>query len=253
MRLLASEIPFRFDIPIEAFHKAGADGKERRIGGIISTEHKDKQGEVVVQRGLQLDDFLKNGWLNDNHSKDTAGVVGYPLEVTRTTHRGKPATYVEGYLLKGHDRADEIWSLANALQKTDRRLGFSIEGKVMRRSGNDGKIIAQARVTNVAVTNCPVNDVTNLDILAKSMIAIESGLDMEKAMAAGAAIDAPAEAVAGDGFALRTESLESDQKKKKKRKKRLNKSEALNLIQRRHPNLSSNAAERIWLWAKSRS
>lgn len=255
------EIPFKFDVPVEVFEKAGEPGKERRIGGIISTEHKDKQGEVVLQRGLDFSDFLTNGWFNDNHSRDTAGVVGYPQAVRRTSHNGKPATYVEGYLLQGGDddekklQADRIWNLANALQKTDRRLGFSIEGKVLRRSGPDGKVIARARVTNVAVTNCPVNTESGLDVLAKSMMALEGdadSIDALKALTAGAAVSAPAEPTPGDGFALRTEAL--DKKKKRKRKRKMVvKSEAIKFILSRHPGLSASDAERIWQHAKKRS
>ena len=257
---LSPEIPFKIDIPVEVFEKAGEKGKERRIGGIISTEHKDKQGEVVLQRGLDFNDFLRNGWFNDNHSRDTAGVVGYPLSdaIRRTIHKGKPATYVEGYLLQGTEQADRLWSLANALQKTDRRLGFSIEGKVLRRAGPDGKVIAQARVSNVAVTNCPVNTDSGLDVLAKSMMAIEGdqqAIDALKALAAGQAITPPPIPTSGDGFALRTESLEGGPKKKKrkKRKRVVTKSEGVAFIRRRHPGLSAEEAETIWQYAKKRS
>jgi len=239
------EIPFRIDIPIEVWHKAGEPGKERRIGGVISTEHEDKQGEIVVQRGLDFGDFLKNGWLNDNHSRDTAGVVGYPLRVERTTVDGKPATRMEGYLLEGTKQADKIWELAQALQTTDRRLGWSIEGKVLRRSGPDGKQIAGARVTNVAITNCPVNTKTGLDVLAKSLMAVE------KMMEAGSAITPPATPTPGDGFALRTESLESSpsRPKKKKRRRQLTKAEAMRVIGDRFPRISRGTAEKIWLFA----
>jgi len=252
------EIPFRIEIPVEVFEKAGEKGKERRIGGIISTEHKDKQGEVVLQRGLDFADFLKNGWFNDNHSRDTAGIVGYPVAdgVRQTIHNGKPATYVEGYLLQGTDQADRIWGLANALQKTDRRLGFSIEGKVLRRSGPTGKVIAQARVSNVAITNCPVNTDSGLDVLAKSMMALEGdplAIEALKALAAGQAITPPSTPTPGDGFALRTESLEGGPKKKKKKRGAVTKSEAIAFIRRRHPGLSAGDAERIWQFAKKRS
>ncbi|MCU0912945.1 MAG: hypothetical protein MUC88_00105 [Planctomycetes bacterium] len=244
---VSPEIPFRIDIPIEVWHKAGEPGKERRIGGVISTEHEDKQGEVVLQRGLEFSDFIRNGWLNDNHSRDTAGVVGYPLKVERTVVDGKPATRMEGYLLAGTTQADKLWELAQALQQTDRRLGFSIEGKVLRRSGDDGRTIASARVTNVAVTNCPVNTKTGLDVLAKSMLAVE------KMLTAGAAISPPATPTPGDGFALRTESLEGvsspSRPQKKKRKRRLTKAEAMRVIHERHPHITGRAAERIWRFA----
>lgn len=269
------ELPFRFEFPVEVFWKAGEAGKERRIAGIISTEHKDQQGEVVLQRGLDFGTFLKNGWINDNHSRDTAGVIGYPISVERTTHEGKSATRMEGYLLpKGedpeHDYASKIWNLANSLQKTDRRLGFSIEGKVHRRAGRDGKVIAEALVRNVAVTNAPVNASTGLDVIAKSMMMLEQydncpGCTLEecihKALAAGQSVSDPGTAP-GEGFALRTEQLESDSKvttydadeekkhKKKRKKKRLTKAEAMTLISQRYPGIPSGLAGRIIRHAK---
>lgn len=252
--LAPSEIPFNLEFPIEVWQKAGEPGKERRIGGYISSEHRDKQNEIVLQRGLDFDDFIKNGWLNDNHSKETTGIVGYPEKVSRTVYKGKPATYLEGFLIPGYAKADEIWRLANSLQKTKRRLGFSIEGKVKRRAGADGKTIAQAHVTNVAITNCPVNTTTGLEVLAKSLISVE------KALEAGQAVTLPSAPVAGDGFALRTESLETSpknalktkKKKKKKKKKQLSKAEALDFIIERHPTLSLRAAERILAFATNK-
>lgn len=245
------------------YWKSGEKGKERRISGIISTEHRDQQNEVVLQRGLDFSPFLAHGWLNDNHSRDTAGVIGYPLKVERTTVDGKPATRMEGYLLQDYKPADDIWKLANALQKTNRRLGFSIEGKVRRRAGGTGKTIAEAVVRNVAVTNCPVNAKTGLDVLAKSFALLESdekcgGCDrrqcVHKALAAGSAVSDPG-ASPGEGFSLRTESLErkpkvttyrtDEDRKKKRKKRRLTKSEAEILICSRFPGASPEVAERL--------
>jgi hypothetical protein len=155
-----AQIPFRFELPFEVWEKAGPDpSKRRRIGGIISTDKTDRQGEVVLQRGLDFSEFLSNGWFNDNHSRETTGIVGYPELVKKVQHKGRPAHYVEGYLIEGFDRADEIWKLAQSLQRTGRRLGFSIEGAVSRREGHDGRTIAEAKVRNVAITNCFPGDV----------------------------------------------------------------------------------------------
>jgi hypothetical protein len=254
---VAPEIPFKLEFPIEVWKKSGEAGKERRIGGIISSEHTDRQDEVVLQRGLEWDSFLRSGWINDNHSRDTTGIVGYPIKVRQTIFRGKPATYMEGYLLPDYDKADEIWKLANSLQKTNRRLGFSIEGKVKQRIGPSGKTVAKAHVSNVAVTNCPVNTITGLEVIAKSISALEQMPDpVEKAMTAGQSVGPPVAPVAGDGFALRTESLEGSPKntagkKRKRKKKTLSKAEALGAIKERYPGIDDRAAERIWLYAKT--
>jgi len=249
-----SEIPFKFEMPIDTWQKAGAEGSARRIGGIISTESKDRQGEVVLQRGLDFSEFLRNGWFNDNHSKDISGVLGYPVKVEKITHNGKPAHKVEGYLLDGYEPADKIWRLAQSLQKTGRRLGFSIEGSVRQRAGSNDNVIAEAVVRNVAITHCPVNTDTGLDVLAKSLIAMERATQgpnaVQKAleqlhralMAGGAIAGAP-----GDGAPLRTESLEGAVVPR--RKKRLNKSEARQFVRARYPGLTEQEADRVLRFA----
>jgi hypothetical protein len=240
------EIPFKFELPFEVFHKAGKPGQERRIGGMISTDRNDRQGEIVLQRGLDFSEFLSNGWFNDNHSKDTTGIVGYPLKVEKRKHNGRDGHYVEGYLLEGYEPADKIWTLANALQKTGRRLGFSIEGAVTRREGPSGKVIAEAKVRNVAITNAPVNTDTGLEVLAKSMLALEREADIKQALVAGSAISSPSPSH-GEGFPLRVESLEVDPKKK--RKKRLTNLEAMEIVKAAYPGISNHDASRIVAFA----
>lgn len=189
-------LPFQFEVPVTFFEKAGEEpGKRRRIGGIISTEAPDRQNETVLADALVLDDFLKAGWFNDNHSRDTDGIVGYP-EATRKFKKGEQLPngekakhaghWAEGYML-GTERANKIWELGKALQGTGRRLGFSVEGKILARTGPKtivkkgddgqpqwvGERIAKAVVRNVAITNCPVNTDTGLEILTKSLEAFK--------------------------------------------------------------------------------
>lgn len=245
-----AEIPFTFEMPIETWWKAGEEGKERRIGGVISTESKDRQGEVVLQRGLDFADFLSAGWINDNHSKDTTGIVGYPTRVERITVGGKPATRFEGYLLQGYPRADEIWKLSNALQKTQRRLGFSIEGAVVRREGMEGEVVAKAKVRNVAVTNCPVNTDTRLEILAKSLMAMEQVDDdqLRRALTAGQGLPQMGQAVPGLGAALRPQSMERRLRRAESRFHRgqkLTKAQACEWLKARYFGLDDEGAERI--------
>lgn len=182
------DLPFKFEFEIEAFEKAGPDSsKERRIGGIVSTDHLDRQHEVLLQDGLDFKPFLKGGWFNDNHNSDTSAAVGFPDKAELITLRdGKKGWYVEGYLLKGHKPADDLWSLATALQKTDRKLGFSVEGAILERDEDNRGIVKKAIVREVAITRCPVNDHTALHVLAKSL-------------SAGAAVPVPTTPVTGDG------------------------------------------------------
>ena len=74
-----TDTPFRFDMEVEVFEKAGPDqARERRIGGLVSTDHMDRQGEILLAEGLDFAPFIKGGWFNDNHDKATDALVGYP-------------------------------------------------------------------------------------------------------------------------------------------------------------------------------
>lgn len=156
----------------------GEESEARRIGGYCSTEHLDRQSEVVLQKGLDFSDFIDYGYFNDNHNQATSAVVGVPE--TAEFHPGK-GWYTTGHLLKNFQRADEIWNLAKSLEGTRRRLGFSIEGKVIQREGNK---IVKAKIRNVAVTNCPVNPNCTWEALSKSFDAEE----VERAMSVGHSI-----------------------------------------------------------------
>jgi hypothetical protein len=247
-----AEIPFKFELPIEVWEKAGEPGKERRIGGVISTEARDRQGEIVLQRGLDFSEFTKNGWFNDNHSKETTGIVGYPTKVERGVQNGRPSHFVEGYLLPEYEPANKIWNLARSLQKTGRRLGFSIEGSVVRRTGPNQSVIAEAKVRNVAITNCPVNTDTGLDVLTKSIQAMENLDDawFRRAMMAGQGTAGTTPSGFGVGAPLRAQSLEHDAKVLDvPKRKRLTKAEAVEFLRSKYRGMTDAYAERIFQFA----
>ena len=158
---------------LQVFEKG--QGKKRiKLRGIISTEHRDRQGEVILQRGLDFRPFLDYGWFNDNHSGNSNDILGYPERVFKTTVKGPKgetieATAVEGYLLPT-TRGKELLELSKALQGDPRRsLGFSVEGQVAERDSDDNSIITKAIIKNVAITHVPVNPNTTLQALAKGM------------------------------------------------------------------------------------
>lgn len=234
---MTSSFRFRFDT--ETFEKGDGD-TSRRIGGIVSTDGLDRQGETLIQEGLDFGPFLKGGWFNDNHDPATDSLVGYPeLAELRELPDGRKGWYVEGFLLKGYERADKLWSLASSLQKSGRRLGFSVEGGITARDVDDPKRVLKAVVREVAITRCPVNTETSLHVLAKSL-------------AAGSSVGNPGTAP-GEGFALRTEAVE---KKRCKRcngkgcpkclaKKSMTPGEAIDLLRAIDPRLSPVTAASI--------
>lgn len=215
---------FRVILPdISFMEKAGDDHNSRQIKGIMSTSSLDRQGEKVLAKGLDMADFLKHGHFNDNHSQDTSAIVGYPEaaeyseQLPMKDGRQVEGWVCRGYVLKGTRRADEIWELAKSLAKTpDKRLGFSIEGKVVRRKNN---VIEKAVIRHLAITNCPVNTDATWDVLAKSFVNEEVAM---KSMMAGYGAGAGPAGQSG-GSALGGESLDCDSdprddEKKKKRK-----------------------------------
>lgn len=212
---------FRVWLPNVEFITKSEDEDEynsRRIIGVMSTATKDRQGERVLAKGLDFNPFLQYGHFNDNHSQSTSAIVGYPERVFYSkeiaTPTGKTEGWLaEGYVLKGTSRSDGIWELAKALASTpDKRLGFSIEGKVIRRSN---AIIEKAMIKNVAITNCPVNTECTWDVLTKSFLNIDIA---RKSLSAGyGAASGPVGQT--NGAALSPESLEKDDDKRNKKKK----------------------------------
>lgn len=195
----------------------------RRIAGVMSTERRDRQDETVLSKGLDFSDFLQLGHFNDNHSQLTSAIVGYPeraefhkdLGDIDSKLKSYPGWTCEGYILKGTKRSDDIWELAKTLTKVpNRKLGFSIEGKVIRRSD---KCIEKAKIRNVAITNCPVNTDATWNVLEKSFFDSDYAI---KAMSAGYATGPSTQS---NGGALRTEDLDADVKEnlRLKKKKRL--------------------------------
>jgi len=161
----------------------------------------DKQGERIVQKGLDFEPFLDDGWFNDNHGQKTTDVLGYPTKAGFVKKgarlpNGRTAEsngwWAEGYLLNTSE-GRRTWQLCQALGKSPRQLGFSIEGSVKQRSPANEAVITRAVVKNVAITHCPVNTGTSMHALAK-------------ALTASGSIGNPGSAP-GEGFALRRESM----------------------------------------------
>ncbi len=188
---------FSFFIPAELI-KSGDEG-QRLIGGTVSTEDWDLQKEKVLQKGLDWS-YVDggNGVLKWEHSTDDPdNVIGFPLKVVRGEHQ----TRIIGELFKGHKKADSTWSLLKAIDEfnkthsdTPRKIGWSIEGKYLRRD-LDG-VVHKAQVTNIVLTPNPVNTGTVATIL--------------KSLEAGYATS-PEDQTGGG--ALRRESVEGDLKR----------------------------------------
>ena len=165
METFSTFVPF--DI-LEKGNEEKAEPMTARIGGIISTESQDQQGEIIDQAGVDWNYFLKHGWFNYEHKQGPENILGHPELVAETDHEGKTATRVEGVLYLHKAKAKEVWETAMAMKKAGvkRKLGFSVEGQVIQRNQ---KQIKKARVLNVAITAHPVNPDARLEVLARSL------------------------------------------------------------------------------------
>lgn len=167
---------FRFGIDVGRLFKAkqqsGVESKRRYLEGVASTPDEDLQNEIVVQNGLDLRYFLRHGYLNDDHKPGPEHKVGRPTNALVKRVKDSKGNMVTGLWLEGylfpqgtHDGADALWTLGKALEESgdDHRLGFSIQGKVLKR---DGQRILKAWIQDVAVTASPVNTATWLQFCA---------------------------------------------------------------------------------------
>jgi hypothetical protein len=153
---------FSFWLPMEIAKADPKDKKSKRriVQGIASTTDEDLQKEVVEQRGIDFSYFLKYGYYNNDHKPGFENKVGQPLECRVT----KDGLWTKGFLFSNHKIADSIWELANALDasQADRKLGFSIQGKVTRRAG---RRIMRCWIQDIAITAAPINTNTWLDVV----------------------------------------------------------------------------------------
>ena len=190
--------------------KSNSGGEEKRIiRGYASTAVEDRQGESLVQKGLDISDFVSHGYFNFDH--DNSIIVGFPYG--EKCHIDDKGLWVEGELFKGVPEADRMWELAKAIKrhKAPRKVGFSVEGKVLQREGNK---ILKAKIYNIAVTANPVNTTCSWEAVVKSFNGAEDDEaflleDVNKSLEAGYEVD-PTEMEGGGVF--RKESLDKDLK-----------------------------------------
>jgi len=154
---------FSFFLPATVTKSGETKDGKRWIQGIASTDHLDLQGEKVLQDGLDYSYFLEHGYINDDHKPGPENKVGEPTEAKIT----KDGFWIKGFLYKGKERSDYWWEHLTSLEQSQasRKVGFSIQGKVKRKSGNR---IEKCWIQDVAITASPVNVKTWAEI-AKSL------------------------------------------------------------------------------------
>lgn len=197
MRLLDNLLGFYVPLEIVKSEESQETESVMRIGGYASNSEKDRQNDIILQKGLDISDFVNYGYFNFDH--DNSKILGYPdKNATKIDSHG---FYVEGTLLPV-PLAKSLYETALMLQKSNapRRLGFSVEGKTLEKD-KYGKIV-KAKIYNVAITANPVNPHATWDVLAKSF----SDELLEKSVEAGYSTNV---GTMDSGACLKTEDLES--------------------------------------------
>jgi len=149
-----------FVMPAELEKSENGDWK---IKGLASTEQRDQQGEVILQRGMDLTPIdKKQGYFNFDHQPGVENLVGTIDGYSRSAE----GLYVEGRLFKNHSKAKALHEIMSSLGESDRgRVGLSVEGRILERDPFNPKIIRKCEIKNVAITLNPVNADTYADLI----------------------------------------------------------------------------------------
>ena len=167
-----SEEKFTFWCPLEKSEDIDPTTGElvMRLGGIASTSDEDSDGEFLDPKGFDIQPLIKSGMVNWHHQAkgQPATIIGEPSKAEIRPD----GLYLETDLYPSSKIAQEVWELANTLEKDSktRRLGYSIEGKVLKRKSEDKnnpgyKKIEKAIITGVAITHMPKNPKTFANII----------------------------------------------------------------------------------------
>ena len=174
---------FNFWCPVQPIEKAvdQETGQEiMRLGGIASTSDEDSDGEFLDPKGFDIKPLIERGIVNWHHQakNNPATIIGEPSKAEIR----KEGLYIETDLYPSSQIAREVWELAKTLDADSktRRLGYSIEGKVVKRKSNNPadpgyKVIEKAVITGVAITHQPKNPKTFANIIKGEIGDIEGG------------------------------------------------------------------------------
>lgn len=171
MNVKAKEITtkndFNFFVPLSDIKKSKdkAGNEVMIVEGIASTDDEDAEDEVLLPDGYVLDRFKSMGFINWNHmaKSDPSKIIGEPIDCYVRNNK----FYIKGMLYPDQKQARDTYNLMQTLKKSgsDRKLGWSIEGKALQRDPHNPKRITRALITGVAITPTPVNGNTFVDLV----------------------------------------------------------------------------------------
>lgn len=144
------------------------------VQGVMSSDDPDEEDDSITPEGMDCSYFLEKGWVKYEHGKNPNQFIGEPLEVKvgrfehPTLKKAVNGIFVKARLFSNRDLTKQAIEAINDLEKsqTRRRMGWSIEGNVVKRHPKTGKILKSV-LRNVVLTMNPVNTTTWAE-LAKS-------------------------------------------------------------------------------------
>lgn len=170
---------FEFYFPVDIVKGTGDDNGKMKLAGIASTADTDRQGENLMPEGFDYSYLLSDGYINWHHqmNKDPEAVIGEPTKAKIT----KDGLYIECELYPSSDMAKKAYNLTRTLatDSKKRKMGWSIEGKVIERDPNNKNKVLKAKITGVALTPMPISPKTFVDII--------KGMDTDEVKVAKAA------------------------------------------------------------------
>lgn len=233
---------FTFWCPLEKAQEIDPTTGETimKLGGIASTSDEDADGEFLDPKGFDIKPLLESGMVNWHHQAkgQPAAIIGEP---TKAEIRPE-GLYIETELYPSSKIAQEVWELAETLEKNSktRRLGYSIEGKVVKRKSNDVnspdyKKIDKAIITGVAITHQPKNPKTFANIIKGEIDDYVDDEEEEEVDVEEKSLDTES------GAALKKESVD-----KKLKNQTFGKAEVVERVFKDVPGISIEKADKIY-------
>jgi len=157
---------FNFFIPAEIVKGTSDDAEEMIIEGDASDDGKDYDGEYLDPSNFDFAPLLETGVINWNHraKEDPDAIIGEPITAFVTPEN---KFRIRGKLYKGDTKAKSVYNKIEVLKKnkSTRQIGWSIEGIATDRDPLNPKRVRKAMITGVALTHCPKNSNTFVNIV----------------------------------------------------------------------------------------
>ncbi len=183
---------FNFFAPAYLVKSGEAPGQTIKIGGRISTEARDADGEKLLTEGLDFTYFNKGyGKIKYEHdspiNKEPDNIIGFPTNVKKgrsyVDFEGELVNFIgipDEQLTPQQKAAKSAYGLIKSVEEHNKRnpkikqhVGWSIEGEYIDRDSGSG-VVKQARITGVVLTTKPKNTETYAEFVKSLEVGYET-------------------------------------------------------------------------------